>query len=41
VRADTICIHGDNPEAVAFARAVRQSLENSGVRIRALREFIA
>ncbi len=40
VRADTICIHGDNPEAVSFARAVRQALEDAGVRIRPLREFI-
>ena len=22
----TICVHGDNPEAVAFTRAVRESL---------------
>ena len=22
----TVCVHGDNPEAVAFARAVRESL---------------
>jgi UPF0271 protein len=41
VRADTICIHGDNPETVAFARAVRQSIEKAGVRITPLREFIA
>jgi len=40
VRADTICIHGDNPEAVSFARAVRQALENAGVKIMPLREFI-
>jgi len=41
VQADTICIHGDNPEAVSFARAVRQALESAGVKIRPLREFIA
>ncbi len=40
VRADTICIHGDNPEAVSFAREVRQALENAGVRIRPLREIV-
>lgn len=27
VRADTLCLHGDNPEAVAFARRLRASLE--------------
>lgn len=26
----TICVHGDNPEAVAFARAVRESLLQRG-----------
>lgn len=41
VRADTVCIHGDNPEAVIFARTVRQALEQAGVKIRPLREFIA
>lgn len=40
VRPDTICIHGDTPGAVSFARAVREALENAGVRIRPLREFI-
>lgn len=29
----TICVHGDTPEAVAIARAVRQGLEADGVRI--------
>jgi UPF0271 protein len=40
VRADTICIHGDNPEAVSFAHAVRQALENAGVKIVPLGKFI-
>jgi len=40
VRADTICIHGDNPEAVTFARAVRQALRKARVQILPLREFI-
>jgi UPF0271 protein len=35
VRADTLCIHGDTPGAAAAARAVREALENEGVRIRA------
>lgn len=30
----TICIHGDNPQGVAIARAVRNALENAGVDIR-------
>jgi UPF0271 protein len=30
---DTICLHGDNPEAVAFARALRAALEASGIAV--------
>lgn len=33
VRPDTICVHGDNPQAVAMARAVRAALERAGVEI--------
>jgi UPF0271 protein len=33
VRAETICLHGDNPEAVEFARALRAQLEKEGVTI--------
>ena len=35
VRAETICLHGDNPEAVAFAHALRARLESEGITIRA------
>jgi UPF0271 protein len=35
VRAETICLHGDNPEAVDFARALRAELEEQGVTFRA------
>lgn len=30
---DTICLHGDNPEAVSFARALRAALEASGIAV--------
>jgi UPF0271 protein len=33
VRADTICIHGDTPDAVEVARAVRTALEAAGIEI--------
>ena len=33
VDAETICLHGDTPGAVAIARAVRERLESSGIRI--------
>lgn len=32
-RIDTVCVHGDNPAAVAMARTVRAVLEAEGVRI--------
>lgn len=34
IRADSVCIHGDTPGAVAMARAVRSALEAAGVEIR-------
>ncbi len=36
VSAETICLHGDTPGAVEFARAVRERLESAGVAIAAL-----
>jgi 5-oxoprolinase (ATP-hydrolysing) subunit A len=35
VRAETICLHGDTPGAVQFARALRTRLESEDVAIRA------
>jgi UPF0271 protein len=35
VAADTLCIHGDSPDAVGIARAVRAALEASGIAIEA------
>ena len=34
--ADTVCVHGDTPDASALARAVRRALEAEGVAVRAL-----
>jgi UPF0271 protein len=34
-RIDTICVHGDNAEAVALARAVKAGLIEAGVEVRA------
>mgnify|MGYP000156232013 CR=1 FL=1 len=34
-RIDTICMHGDTPEAVEIARAVRLALEAAGITIKA------
>jgi 5-oxoprolinase (ATP-hydrolysing) subunit A len=35
LRADTLCLHGDRPDAAAFARALRAALEADGVQVRA------
>jgi 5-oxoprolinase (ATP-hydrolysing) subunit A len=37
VRGETICVHGDTPGAVEFARELRTQLEHEGVRISAPR----
>lgn len=34
VRADTICIHGDGPHALEFARLIRTRLEESGIEVK-------
>jgi 5-oxoprolinase (ATP-hydrolysing) subunit A len=36
LRAETLCLHGDNPHAVQNARAVRDALQAAGVAVRAL-----
>jgi UPF0271 protein len=36
LRADTLCLHGDNPHALAIARAVRRALDVVGIEVLAL-----
>jgi len=36
VEADTLCIHGDSPGAVAMARAVHEALQGAGIEVRPL-----
>ena len=36
LRADTVCVHGDNPQAVAFARTLVDALRAAGVELRSL-----
>ena len=40
LRADTICIHGDNPNAVEIAKYLRETLRNEGIEIVPMGEFI-
>ena len=35
ISAETICVHGDTPDAVKFVQSLRQQLEKHGVEIRA------
>ena len=37
--ADSICIHGDNEEALCFADNIRSSLEKEGVKFQPLKSF--
>ncbi len=32
----TLCVHGDNPQALAFVRALRQALDRQGIAVRAV-----
>lgn len=36
VQADTLCVHGDRAGASAFAKALRQALENAGLNVNAM-----
>lgn len=40
IHADSICVHGDNPEAVAFVKLIREKLEADGIQIKPIKEFI-
>jgi len=41
VRVDTLCVHGDNPEAVRLVGMLRERLAAAGVALRPLREVVA
>ena len=34
IQADSICVHGDNPKALAFIQRIRDALGSSGIEIR-------
>ena len=40
VKADSICVHGDGPKALAFTRRIRQRLTGAGVRLSPLHTFV-
>ncbi|MBV8336915.1 MAG: LamB/YcsF family protein, partial [Alphaproteobacteria bacterium] len=40
VTIDTVCVHGDNPAAVAMAALVREKLEQAGITVRPMAQTI-
>lgn len=40
IQADSICVHGDNPEAVEFVKLIRKALSDANVEVKSLHEFI-
>jgi UPF0271 protein len=36
IQADTVCIHGDQPKALAFALRLREALGRAGIEVRSL-----
>lgn len=39
IHADTLCLHGDHPEAVTFVKALRQRLQAAGIEIKPVGEI--
>ena len=40
VRADSVCVHGDGPKALAFVQKIREALTKEGIRILPIKEVI-
>ena len=40
LNAETICVHGDNPEALALVRKIREALANSGIEVCPMGTFL-
>lgn len=40
IKAETICVHGDNPEAVEFTQKIRAKLHEEDVEVTAISNFI-
>jgi len=38
IDAETVCIHGDGPNAVEFARELRNTLQSEGIQVRPIRK---
>ena len=40
IKADSICVHGDNPKAMEFVQQIRVGLIEAGIEIKPVDEFI-
>jgi UPF0271 protein len=40
LKADTLCVHGDNPSAVQMVKKIREDLRGAGVEVTAMKNFI-
>ncbi len=40
LKADTLCVHGDNPAAVQMVKKIRENLKGSGVEVTAMKNFL-
>ncbi len=40
IQADSICVHGDNPDAIGFVKEIRDTLEREGVTVTRIADVI-
>jgi UPF0271 protein len=40
LKAETICVHGDNPQALALVKKIRETLKAAGVAVQPPAEFL-
>ncbi|WP_250674346.1 5-oxoprolinase subunit PxpA [Paraclostridium ghonii] len=40
IKADSICVHGDNPKAIEFVKNIREELIREGIKISCINEII-
>jgi UPF0271 protein len=40
LKADTLCVHGDNPAAVEMVKRIRQELKDAGVAVIPMKQFV-
>ena len=40
IKAETICVHGDNPKAIEIVKRIRERLEDEGITVTSMSNFI-